>query len=94
MNNSRLRKIEKQYDAERDLIPGGPAVTWAEMELAWTLDDLIDEVHKLKDQVKALETRLASLNQHLELACTCGMGAQASPSQHYESCDLYAPEAM
>ena len=50
-----LQRIINQYDPENDLIPGGPRVTWAEMELAEAVTALLDRVTKLEAKIKQME---------------------------------------
>jgi hypothetical protein len=65
MNDSRLDKIERDYDAESDMIPGGPDVTWAEHLLALVCSDLQEEIAKLRKQVSDLEAKMASVDKSL-----------------------------
>lgn len=58
MNNARLKKIERYYNPDSDMIPGGPAVTWAEYLLASVCDDLLYEISALKKRVDELEVAL------------------------------------
>jgi len=43
-----IKRIENRYDADFDLIPNGPAVTWAEMALAQEAKKLRAEIEGLK----------------------------------------------
>jgi cell division protein FtsB len=53
---SAIEKIESRYDAEFDLIPDGPRVTWAEFELAYALKKLLARVEELEAQVERLQS--------------------------------------
>lgn len=65
MDDSRLEKIEHYYNAESDMIPGGPDVTWAEYLLASVCDDLLDEVAKLRKRTEELEVKVAKMDKAL-----------------------------
>jgi hypothetical protein len=45
-------KIRKSHNAEFDIRPGGPTVTWAEAELADALGDLLVKVEKIEYKVE------------------------------------------
>lgn len=53
-----LERIENRYDPdhdiENDLIPNGPYVTWAEMDLANAVLTLIEHIKELKEQLDLL----------------------------------------
>ena len=55
-----LEKIERRYNGEFDLIPGGPSVTWAEYELK-------DQVSRLADVVSAMLEKMTEIDQQLAL---------------------------
>ena len=50
-----IQRIHDRYDAERDVIPGAPAVTWADEQLAQAIDILLDRIFALQTRVKWLE---------------------------------------
>jgi hypothetical protein len=51
-----IQKIMDRYDGDHDLIPGGPVVTWAEYDLAVTIDKLISRIGDLERKVEALQS--------------------------------------
>ena len=53
--------VENRYDAENDLIPGAPAVTWADRKLLDMVLDLTQIVEDLQAQINGL--RLESLDR-------------------------------
>jgi hypothetical protein len=50
----RLAKIERRYNPERDLIPGGPDVTWCDAEMVGIIKHLVIVVEDLQDQIDAM----------------------------------------
>ena len=50
-----LQRIRSRYDAEFDLIPNGPRVTWAEEDLADAVERLLHRVEELEAQVARLQ---------------------------------------
>lgn len=48
-------KIENRYNPEKDMIPGGPLVTWAEYDLAQAVNELTQVVKLLAEKVATLE---------------------------------------
>jgi len=55
-----LGKIERRYNGDFDLIPGGPSVTWAEYELKV-------QVNRLADVVSAMLEKMTEMDQQLAL---------------------------
>ena len=51
----KLLPIYDRYNAENDIIPGAPMVTWAEYSLAQCIEELEDRIYKLERLVEALE---------------------------------------
>ena len=49
-----LQSIERRYNGDNDMIPGGPDVTWAEMKLAGNLIRLADKVQDLQNQINEI----------------------------------------
>lgn len=47
--------IQKKYDPENDTIPGAPAVTWTDMQLAYIADRLRHKVKELEARIEQLE---------------------------------------
>jgi hypothetical protein len=66
MDDRRLERIDDQYDANRDVVSGGPLVTWAEHLLATVCDELLDEVAKLRKRVDHLETVVQGQQERYE----------------------------
>lgn len=50
-----LVKIDNRYNPERDTIPGGPMVTWAEYDLSQAIKELTQAVELLEKRVAVLE---------------------------------------
>lgn len=65
MDDRRLEKIDGHYDPDRDVIPGGPMVTWAEHLLAVVCDDLLNEVAQLRKRTDELEAKVAKMDKAL-----------------------------
>jgi hypothetical protein len=62
-----LKRIEERYNADRDMIPNGPAVTWAERALLEAVRDLEVEVKELRAEIEELRQKQESAH---ELALT------------------------
>lgn len=56
MNISSLERIINRHDPENDLIPDGPRVTWAEVDLAEFVLKLVDRVAELEAEIKRLKS--------------------------------------
>ena len=54
-----LERLEHRYDADSDLIPGAPAVTWADNVLAEIVSYQQTEIALLTMRVEQLEHRAA-----------------------------------
>lgn len=50
-----LEYVQNRYDAENDVIPGAPAVTWADNQLAECVAELVNVVDKLKKELETLK---------------------------------------
>ena len=50
-----VERVERRYNPERDLIPGGPDVTWADNEILNMIRTLAQAVDQLQAQVKELQ---------------------------------------
>ena len=48
---NKIQSLENKYNAEHDIIPGGPEVTFAEMELLQVVKFLVLELEELKEKV-------------------------------------------
>lgn len=46
-----IESVERRYDPEHDVIPGGPSVTWADTQLLNIIKCLITEVEGLQEQI-------------------------------------------
>jgi len=67
-----IDRISGRYDAEFDVIPGGPPVTWVDMEL-------VSIIRRQQEQIHMLDDRLRNLEQKLTIAQNFGdVGAGAS----------------
>jgi hypothetical protein len=51
----RLSSIEHRYNANFDVIPDGPAVTWAEYSIACVVSELAKEVARLRTELDELK---------------------------------------
>ena len=58
-----LEDLERDYDGDRDLIPGAPRVTYTDFVLLQAINELIAENDELIARVEHLETVLQA---HLE----------------------------
>ena len=54
MNNT--DRIHARYDADNDMRPDGPPVTWAEEQLAQLIDRMKARIDALEQRIQALET--------------------------------------
>lgn len=50
-----VKAIEHRYNAENDIIPGAPAVTWADNELLEIIKHLVIVAEYLQDQIDQLK---------------------------------------
>jgi len=49
-----IERVERRYNAENDIIPGAPSVTWADNELLEMVKRLVIVVEDLQDQIETL----------------------------------------
>lgn len=49
--------LKSHYDADNDLIPGAPIVTWADNELIELIEILMNEVMDLRQRLKELDQK-------------------------------------
>ena len=52
--NRMIEGIEDRYNADNDIIPNAPLVTWADYELLELIKYLLDEVEDLQKEVSVL----------------------------------------
>ena len=56
--NMVFEKVERlggRYNAENDIVPGQPIVSWADMELAEAVNKLAEVVNELERRIEELE---------------------------------------
>ena len=51
----KLLPIYDRYNAENDIIPGAPMVTWADYSLAQCIEELEDRIYDLQRRIDKLE---------------------------------------
>jgi len=54
---TKVERVERRYNADREVIPGGPDVTWADNEILDMVRTLAQAVDQLQAQVKELQER-------------------------------------
>lgn len=52
-----IDRLKRHYDADNDLIPGAPRVTWADNELIELIEILTNEVMDLRQRLKELDQK-------------------------------------
>ena len=53
--HSLLSTINHRYDAENDVTPGAPMVTWADYSLAECIEELESRIYVLERRINSLE---------------------------------------
>jgi len=59
----RIVAVQRRYDAEND-VPVGPAVTWADNQIASAVDDLLKYVYQLEKRIEKLEEQIMRCSRH------------------------------
>lgn len=55
-----IKKLEDQYDANDDVVPGAPIVTWADKQLLDLIKGLGDQIEVLREEIEALKSETVS----------------------------------